>query len=88
MVYLILSQVIYIFSTKNPVHAAQGKRFPFVPAAQHPFVDDSSAHILRGPRISLFGIRQILRRGSLSLPRQLPDRSGTDGLRDLSRGYP
>ena len=59
----------------------------FIPAAQHP-LDDSSAHILRGPRKRPRGSRRSLRRKSLSAIRQLPDRTGTDGFRDLSRNGP
>ena len=56
----------------------------FIPAAQHP-LDDSSAHILRGPRKYPLGIGYHLRRKSLSLIRQLPHRTDTDGFRNLSR---
>ena len=51
-------------------------------------LDDSSAHILRGPRKRPRGSRRSLRRKSLSAIRQLPDRTGTDGFRDLSRNGP
>ena len=51
-------------------------------------LDDSSAHILRGPRKRPRGSRRSLRRKSLSAIRQLPDRTGTDDFRDLSRNGP
>lgn len=64
----------------------QGRMYALPHGLRSVRVDDSAAHLLRGPRACPFGKERVLRRFSLSRPSNCLFRGGTDENRDLSHG--